>query len=81
MKLKYTTKEKKKYTFADLQIGDVFLDENGDIAIKTNNYEGDKTPNSIYNIGDNDEWSIGCYHLKEEVTLIYNAQLVIDKEM
>lgn len=72
MKIVHRLKETKEYTFEDLNIGDCFLDEQGDLSIKTREDE------YIYATDDNQLWSVCTIVSKGMIVRLLDATLVIE---
>ena len=67
----------KVVNFEDLDIGDVYKDEEGDICIKVSNQFRDEIPNFIYYESKCDAWEVGYEYRTTEVIPL-NAELVIN---
>ena len=62
--------------FEDLDIGDVYSDEDGSICIKVSRQFKDGIPNIIYRERDCEEWETGYEYRSAEVVPL-NTELVI----
>ena len=67
----------KVVTFEDLDIGDVYKDEDGRICIKVSNQFKDEIPNIIYYECEDAEWETD-YEYRYAEAVILNTELVIN---
>jgi hypothetical protein len=67
-------KNKKEYTFEDLYIGQYFLDQDGDVSIKTCDDE------YLVTVGDSGDWDVAIANPTDKVRPI-EVTLVIEREL